>query len=197
MPRLFVALEIPREVALSLSLLRGGLPGARWIDVENYHLTLRYIGDVDKRTAHETIDALDGVACPEFDLQLSGTGAFGSKKPRAIWAGTNTPSELFSLQSSVERCCKSVGIAPDSRKFTPHVTLARLRGADQYSVGQYLGSRGNFKSDVFAVERFVIMSSRNSVGGGPYVVEEAYPLENYYSDFNFETMASQPSSNIW
>lgn len=196
MPRLFVALEIPQDAALSLSLLRGGLPGARWIDVENYHLTLRYIGDVDNRTGNEVLDALDNVSCPEFNLQLTGTGAFGSKKPRAIWAGTNAPDELISLQSSIERACKHIGLAPDSRKFTPHVTLARLRGADQYSVGEYLGARGNFKSNIFPITRFVVMSSKNSVGGGPYRIEETYPLENYYDDWSLDNMPSQPSSSI-
>ena len=79
MPRLFTALEIPRNAAMSLSLLRGGLPGARWIDVENYHITLRFIGDVENRTADEIVDKLDRIERPEFQLQLTGTGAFGSK----------------------------------------------------------------------------------------------------------------------
>ena len=74
MPRLFTALEIPRNAAMSLSLLRGGLPGARWIDVENYHITLRFIGDVDNRTADEIVDRLDRIERPEFQLQLTGTG---------------------------------------------------------------------------------------------------------------------------
>ena len=87
MPRLFTALEIPRDAALSLSLLRGGLPGARWIDVENYHLTLRFIGDVEGPVADEIANALDRVRPPAFSLTLSGVGAFGSKKPHAMWAG--------------------------------------------------------------------------------------------------------------
>ena len=78
MPRLFVALEVPRNAAMSLSLLRGGLPGARWIDVENFHITLRFIGDIDGRTADEVVDRLDRIERPEFQLALSGMGSFGS-----------------------------------------------------------------------------------------------------------------------
>ncbi len=83
MPRLFTALEIPRDAALSLSLLRGGLPGARWIDVENYHITLRFIGDVEGHVADEVANALDRVRRPEFMLNLSGVNAFGSKSRTA------------------------------------------------------------------------------------------------------------------
>lgn len=89
MPRLFIALEIPRNAAMSLSLLRGGLPGARWIDVENYHITLRFIGDIDGRTADEVVDRLDRIDRPEFQLSLNGMGSFGSKKPHSIWAGVS------------------------------------------------------------------------------------------------------------
>ena len=76
MPRLFTALEIPRNAAMSLSLLRGGLPGARWIDVENYHITLRFIGDIDNRTADEIVNRLDRIDREEFQISLSGIGSF-------------------------------------------------------------------------------------------------------------------------
>ena len=97
MPRLFTALEIPRDAALSLSLLRGGLPGARWIDVENYHITLRFIGDVEGHVADEIADALDRVRRPAFSLTLSGVGAFGGKKPHAVWAGVASSPDLMAL----------------------------------------------------------------------------------------------------
>ncbi len=176
MPRLFVALEIPREAALSLSLLRGGLYGARWIDVENYHLTLRFIGDVDAPTADELVHALDRVRREPFSLSLVGMGSFGSKKPHSIWAGVSASPDLIALQAEIERICQRLGLRPDPRKFTPHVTLARLRGARVEDVVDYLSARSNFFTDPFAVSRFVVLSSRESVGGGPYVTEEAYPL---------------------
>lgn len=176
MPRLFTALEIPRDAALSLSLLRGGLPGARWIDVENYHITLRFIGDVEGHVADEVANTLDRVRRPEFMLNLSGVHAFGSKKPHSIYAGVSPSPELNALQAEIERICQRLHIPADPRKFTPHVTLARLRNARIDDVAHYLSSRGNFATLPFKVGRFVLMSSRDSVGGGPYIVEEAWPL---------------------
>ena len=176
MPRLFTALEIPRDAALSLSLLRGGLPGARWVDVENYHLTLRFIGDIEGHVADEIAGALDRVRRPSFSLTLSGVGAFGSKKPHAVYAGTAASPDLHALQGEIDRICQRLGIAPDPRKFTPHVTMARLRHCHPVDVAHYLSARGNFAAAPFKVGRFVLMSSRDSVGGGPYVIEETWPL---------------------
>jgi RNA 2',3'-cyclic 3'-phosphodiesterase len=176
MPRLFTALEIPRDAAMSLSLLRGGLPGARWIDVENYHLTLRFIGDIEGHVADEIANALDRVRRPSFSLTLSGVGAFGSRKPHAVWAGTAPSPDLNALQAEIERICQRIGIPSDPRKFMPHVTLARLRNSSPADVAHYLSARGNFAAMPFKVGRFVLMSSRDSVGGGPYVIEEAWPL---------------------
>jgi 2'-5' RNA ligase len=177
MPRLFTALEIPQSAALSLSLLRGGLPGARWIDRENFHITLRFIGDVDHRTADDLVNGLDRVHRTQFDLSLVGTGLFGSKKPHSIWAGVQPSPALNALQADIERVCQRIGLPPEPRKFTPHVTLARLKNARVEDVVHYMNGRGNFAAGPFTVTRFVVMSSRDSVGGGPYVVEEAYPLD--------------------
>lgn len=176
MPRLFVALEVPRNAAMSLSLLRGGLPGARWIDVENFHITLRFIGDIDGRTADEVVDRLDRIERPEFQLALSGMGSFGSKKPHAIYAGVTQAPEMYALQGEIERICQRLGLPADPRKFTPHVTLARLRNARTEDVAHYLSGRGNFHTAPFTVNRFVLMSSKESVGGGPYLTEEVFPL---------------------
>lgn len=178
MPRLFTALEIPRDAALSLSLLRGGLIGARWIDVENYHITLRFFGDVEGHVADEIANALDRVHRPEFMLNLSGVGAFGSKKPHSIYAGVSPSPDLFALQAEIERICQRLGLPADPRKFTPHVTIARLKNARAEDVARYLSSRGNFATVPFRVGRFVLMSSRDSIGGGPYIVEEAWPLQS-------------------
>lgn len=176
MPRLFTALEIPRNAAMSLSLLRGGLPGARWIDVENYHITLRFIGDVDGRTADEVVDRLDRIDRQEFPLGLTGIGSFGSKKPHSIWAGVSPSGELNALQAEIERICQRIGLAPDPRKFMPHVTLARLKASRLDDVVHYLTGRGDFYTSPFTVGRFVLMSSKESVGGGPYLTEEVFTL---------------------
>ncbi len=177
MPRLFTALEVPHGAAMSLSLLRGGLPGARWIDAENYHITLRFIGDVEGHVADEFANALDRIDRPSFNLELSGVGQFGGKKPHSIWAGVTQRPELNQLQAEIERICQRLHLPADPRKFTPHVTLARLRNSQIGDVAHYLSSRGNFSTVPFKVSRFVLMSSRDSVGGGPYVIEDYWPLD--------------------
>lgn len=176
MPRLFTALEIPRDAALSLTLLRGGLPGARWVDPENYHLTLRFFGDVEGHVADEIAHALDRVKRPAFQIALSSVGSFGGKKPHSIWAGVSASPDLVALQGEIDRIVRRLGLPADQRKFTPHVTIARLRNAAVGEVAKYLSARGNFRTQLFRVSRFVMMSSRESVGGGPYVVEEAWQL---------------------
>lgn len=176
MPRLFAALEIPHQAALTMSMLRGGLPGARWIDMENYHLTLRFIGDIEHHTADEIAHALERVHRRQFTLGFSGLGAFGGKKPHSVFAVPTPSPDLHDLQAEIARICRRHGIAPDPRKFTPHVTLARLRGATPAAVANYLSLRGGFAVPPFKVSQFVLMSSRDSVGGGPYITEERYAL---------------------
>ncbi|MBB4230903.1 RNA 2',3'-cyclic phosphodiesterase [Rhizobium mongolense] len=194
MPRLFTALEIPRNAAMSLSLLRGGLPGARWIDVENYHITLRFIGDVDGRTADEIVERLDRIDRPEFQIRLDGIGSFGSKKPHSVWAGVSPSPEMYALQAEIERICQRIGLPPDPRKFTPHVTLARMKSSRVDDVVHYLSSRGNFQTSSFTVPRFVLLSSRESVGGGPYLTEEVFPLSEAWSAPS--TSAMQPVKSL-
>jgi 2'-5' RNA ligase len=176
MPRLFTGLEIPPEVAQSLAMLRGGLPGARWIDSENYHVTLRFIGDVDDSIAHEVASLLDRVKRNAFELRIDGLTSFGSKKPRAVVATVTPTSSLMEVQAEQERLMQRIGLEPEGRKYTPHVTLARLRDASSRDVADYLATRGYYRSAPFPVSRFVLFSSRASVGGGPYVVEASYPL---------------------
>jgi RNA 2',3'-cyclic 3'-phosphodiesterase len=176
MPRLFTAIEIPDEVVQSLSMLRGGLPGARWIDPENYHLTLRFIGDIDDTLAQEIAYMLENVRRTTFELQLEGLSSFGGRKPRAVVAAAAPTRALFDLQSELERLMQRVGLEPEGRKYIPHVTLARLRDSSSRQVADYLSMRAPFRSKPFRISRFVLYSSRASVGGGPYVVEAAYPL---------------------
>ena len=176
MPRLFTALEIPRDVAGSLSLLRGGLPGARWVDPENYHLTLRFIGDIDDALAREVAFMLGQVRRSAFELRLDGLGSFGGRKPRAVVAPAVPTPPLMELQAEQERLLQRVGLEPEGRKYSPHVTLARLRDSSSRQVADYLAMRAAFRSLPFPVPRFVLFSSKASGGGGPYVVEAAYPL---------------------
>jgi 2'-5' RNA ligase len=176
MPRIFTGIEIPGVVGQSLATLRGGLPGARWIDPENYHVTLRFIGDVDDVVAHEVASLLGRVRRDTFELRVDDLKSFGGRKPRALVAALGPAQALMDLQAEHERLLQRVGLEPDGRKYTPHVTLARLRESSSRQVAEYLALRAPFRSQPFPVSRFVLFSSRASVGGGPYVVEAAYPL---------------------
>jgi len=176
MPRLFTGLEIPANVVQALAALRGGLPGARWIDPENYHMTLRFIGDVDDVIAHEVASLLGRVRREAFELRVEDLKSFGGRKPRAVVATVGPAHVVAELQAEHEGLMQRVGLEPDGRKYTPHVTLARLRESSSRQVADYLALRAPFRSATFRVSRFVLFSSRTSVGGGPYVVEAAYPL---------------------
>jgi len=176
MPRLFTGIEIPPPIAQGLSMLRGGIPGARWIDPANYHMTLRYIGDIDGATARDVMQILGGVRRRSFDLVLNRLDQFGGRKPRAIFAGASPTPALNELQAELERLLQRIGLPAEQRKYSPHVTLARLRDSTAQQVAEYLASRGPFRTPPFPVSRFVLYSSKASTGGGPYVIEAAYPL---------------------
>ena len=174
MPRLFTGLEIPEDVAMGLDLMRGGLRGARWIDRENYHITLRFMGDIPDHVAREVAQGLDGLSFRPFGLRLKGVGYFGGKDPHTLYASIEESPEIRRLQAAQERLCQMIGLAPEARRYTPHVTLARLRDADPREVESYVAHHNLYRSRLFELQHFVLFSSRPSRGGGPYAVEEVY-----------------------
>lgn len=177
MPRLFTGLAIPADVAGELALRGGGLPGARWVDPSDYHVTLRFAGDVDGATAREIAESLaeERPRAP-LRLALDALDAFGGGRPRALIARVVPTPELARLQSDQERLMRRIGLEPETRKYTPHVTLARLRDVSPGDVAAFIAARGHFPRLSFTADRFVLYSARDSVGGGPYLVEAAYPL---------------------
>ncbi len=179
MPRLFAGLEIPVSVATVLSGLRGGLTGARWIEPSDYHITLRFIGDVGNRIAQEIDILLADIRRETLDIRLSGLDVFGGDRPHALLATVEPTRPLIELQSEVERLVRACGFVIDRRRYHPHVTLARLRGVSSRDVAEYLSIRGYYPSQNFRADRFVLFSARDTVGGGPYRVETAYPLREY------------------
>lgn len=176
MPRLFTGLEIPSDIATELGLLRGGLPGARWIEPEDYHLTLRFIGDIQRELANDIADELASIAANPLPVKLERLAVFGSDKPRALIARATKSVALTALQAEHERLVRRLGAPPEKRKFTPHVTLARLRSVDAPAVGGYIEARGDMQPLTFEARRFVLYSSRDSTGGGPYRIEAVYPF---------------------
>ncbi|MFM9940124.1 MAG: RNA 2',3'-cyclic phosphodiesterase [Hyphomicrobiaceae bacterium] len=179
MQRLFVGLELPEDVRTRLALVRGPLPGARWIDEDDLHLTLRFAGDIDNRTGDELASFLSAIEIDPFEVRITELGAFGGRDPRTIHAVADGGLALEHLQKAVERAARSAGLPPEPRAFSPHITLARLRGTTPEVVARFLGSRGRFVPMTFEVDRFVLFSSRPRHGGGPYVIEEAFGLGPY------------------
>ena len=176
MPRLFTALELPGAVVGQLAVSRGGVVGARWLEPENYHVTLRFIGDVDGAVARDIDELLGDIRKPKTLVRFEELSWFGGDRPRAIVARVKADPTLMELQAEQERRLRRIGLEPETRKYTPHVTLARLRGVGQAALASYLASRGALAADAFTAERFVLYSARDGSGGGPYVVEAAYPL---------------------
>ncbi len=177
MPRLFVGLEIPPETGERLSSLRGGLPGARWISPENYHLTLRFIGDIDGHVAQEVDAALYEVKPRQpIEVSFEALASFGGDRPHAVIARAQATRELNELQAEVERIVRRAGLPPEKRKFVPHVTLARLRNVHPADVAAYFAARGHFPRISFTTDRVSLFSAREITGGGPYIVEAAYPF---------------------
>ena len=176
MIRLFVAIEIPVKVRELLSALQGGVPGARWAAQEQMHLTLRFIGEVDENVAHDIDDALAGIRAPAFALEIAGVGEFGGKNPRALWAGVRANESLLHVQKKIETALQRIGLPAETRKFAPHVTLARLRSAPPDKVVQFLAHNSLFASGSFPVEHFTLFSSHLSHNGSIYHAERTYRL---------------------
>lgn len=179
MPVLFVAIKPPSDVALHLSLLQGGIPGARWEAQEKLHLTLRYLGDVDAGTMRRVTAALgqlEGVA--PFTLTLTGVGTFPPRGlPRSVWIGVEDPAPLIELHRHIERVVCSVdGIAPDPRKFAPHLTLGRLKDAPPVKVADFLAYHALVRCAPFVVDRVFLMSSVRSASGSSYRIESGTSL---------------------
>jgi RNA 2',3'-cyclic 3'-phosphodiesterase len=178
MPRLFVALAIPDDIAQSLALLQSGVPDARWQTSEQLHLTLRFIGDIDNRDANAVHDALSGIAAPAVTLALHGVGEFGGKHPHALWAGVRANEALLHLQRKIETAVQRAGQPAERHKYTPHITLARLRGGSAGRVMDYLTDHALYSSAPFAVNGFILYSSLLTSDGSIYRAEHAYRLRS-------------------
>ncbi|MFK5978174.1 MAG: RNA 2',3'-cyclic phosphodiesterase [Rhizobiaceae bacterium] len=174
MPRLFTGLKIPSDLATSLSFLRGGIAGARWIEPEDYHITLSFIGDVDEGAAQKVATTLETVRASEFTLKILGFDSFGSKKPRALFAKVEASDMLLQLQRSQDTLLRQSGLAIDARKYVPHITLARTSQAKRGDIAGFLSSHVGYSSPPFKISEFVLFSAKDSIGGGPYVVEEIF-----------------------
>ncbi|PIE56862.1 MAG: RNA 2',3'-cyclic phosphodiesterase [Desulfobulbus propionicus] len=175
--RLFIAVDLPDAVQQGLAPLCCGLPGARWVLPGQFHLTLRFIGEVDGATFKDIREVLAEVSVASFSLQLQGVGHFPPRgRPRLLWAGLAEVGGLQALQARVNAALARVGIAPDTRKYSPHVTLARLRNTPSARVGRFLEEHGLYTSLPFEVRSFVLYSSFLGASGAVHTAEAEYLL---------------------
>lgn len=176
MYRLFAALSLPEVVADSLTQLQSGLAGARWRPEENLHLTLQFIGDVDRHGLFECASALSALNAPGFDLRLSGCGFFGDRKPRALWVGAENAPGLAHLQAKVATALARAGHGGEKRKFIPHVTIAYLNGASRQAVAEYCAMHNLYSIGPFPVAEFHLYRSHLGGEASHYEILETYPL---------------------
>src|SRR3981189_1296682 len=176
MLRLLVGIEFPPELKLHLSMLCTSIPGARWVDAGNLHLTLRFIGEVGEDVAADIDEALAGVRARRFTLQLAGTGVFGGNRPRALWVGVERHPDLVSLHAKIEKALIRIGIEPDPRKFAPHVTLARLREPALDMLGAFLAAPAQFRLAPPPVESFSLIVSFPTNAGSTHEGPADSPL---------------------
>jgi 2'-5' RNA ligase len=175
MLRLFVGIAFPPELKLRLSLLCSGVAGAKWVDPGNLHLTLRFIGEIGEDQAADADDALQRVRSRPFSLQLAGAGVFGDK-PRALWVGVERSPELVALRDKIEHALVRAGLPPETRKFAPHVTLARLKNPARERLADFLAVHAGFRADPLPVEAFSLIASFPTKAGSVYEDQADYPL---------------------
>lgn len=176
MHRLFVAIRPPVEVRARLLAAMGGVGGARWQSDDQLHLTLRFIGDVDRHRAEDVHAALGAVHHPRFDIALAGVGAFDRRgEPTVLWAGVAPQEPLRALHKKIDRAIARLGLEPERRAYAPHITLARLPHGSG-PVGGFLESAGRLTSPPFQVEEFRLYESDLTPEGPVYSIVERYSL---------------------
>src|ERR1700761_7512409 len=174
--RLFVALDLPWALRQRLASLAGaGIPGARWVPPENYHLTLRFIGETPGFRAEEIDHALAGLKARGFPLTLAGVGTFAKGgRGVSLWGGVERNPQLDHLHGKIETALQRCGLEPERRRFTPHVTLARLDNAAPGKLAVFVQAHNLFRSDPVPVEHFCLFSSRLGKEASVYTAEVEY-----------------------
>ena len=176
MHRLFVAIRPPETVRALLLGVMGGISGARWQTADQIHLTLRFVGEVDRHQAEDVGAALAAIHHRRFEIAINGIGAFERRgQPETVWAGVTPHEPLKTLHKKVDQAMTRVGIEPDQRAYLPHITLARLK-RDSGSVRNLLEASGGLRSLPFLVDRFALFESQLTPDGAVYNAVETYRL---------------------
>ena len=174
MHRLFVAIRPPEDVRDLLIDAMDDSPELRWVGDEQLHLTLRFIGEVERRPADELTAALAKVRFDRFDLKLAGVGRFDQRNGGALWAGVEPKAPVSALAAKVERLCQEAGLNPERRAFHPHVTLARWKGRSSRAADALVERVRGLSSDPFEVDRFILFESHLSRHGPHYEIVAEY-----------------------
>jgi RNA 2',3'-cyclic 3'-phosphodiesterase len=176
--RLFVALDLPWHLRQRVAaLVGGGIPGARWVPPENYHMTLRFIGEAPAHRAEEIDLALAGLRARGFSLTLAGLGTFAKGgRSTALWVGVERNPQLDHLQSKIETALQRIGLEPERRRFQPHVTLARLDNVAEGKLASFVQAHNLFRADPVPVEHFTLFSSQLGKEASVYTAEVEYAL---------------------
>jgi 2'-5' RNA ligase len=176
MHRLFVAIRPPEEIRDLLLDAMDDSADFRWQDDEQLHLTLRFVGEVERPVADDLAAELGRVHSPSFELRINGTGRFEQRSSGALWAGVEPREPLAALAAKVERACVAVGLEPERRAFHPHITLARWKGRRGHEVARFLERTRGLASEPFAVSDFILFESRLSRHGAHYEAVASYDL---------------------
>lgn len=177
MLRLFAALPVPDDVAACLMPLQSGLPGARWVPRENFHITLKFLGKVDEATADEIDEALRALKGRPVPVALDSLGSFGDKtEVRSVFARVVLHERLKALAAKVDNITHDLGLERDKRRFTPHITLGRLRGTTNREVAKWMEECGQLIAPPFEATHFTLYSSLTRQDGAIYTPERHYIL---------------------
>ena len=176
MHRLFVALRPPEDIRDLLVDAMEDSPELRWVGDENLHLTLRFIGEVERPLADDIALALSRIRSERFELRIAGVGIFERRNGGALWAGIQPREPVAALAAKVERTCVAAGLEPERRAFHPHVTLARWNRREAAAAQAFLERNRALATDSFAVDRFILYESRLSRHGAHYEETADYPL---------------------
>ncbi len=176
MYRLFAALEVPSDIGEVLQSISRGVSGASWRPIENYHITLRFFGEISHEHAEELDHELSLIDAPQMQLRLKSTGWYGGSDPHAIWAGVEAHDSLSALASKCERAARRIGLPGEKRPFRPHVTLAYCHGTPLNDAMKFCQKHALLDIGPFWVDRFHLFSSWSGKGPSRYVSEAEYPL---------------------
>ena len=174
--RLFLAIPIPEAAAERLMSLESEVPGASWRTVEQLHLTLRFIGEVNEAVARDIDTEVGRIIAAPLEITLEGAGSFGGREPTALWAGIRTCPALIQLAGSCETAIRNAGLSPEPRRYKPHVTIAYLNGTRDVEVAHFLADAAEFRCAPFIADHFCMYSSRATRAGSHYVEEAVYLL---------------------